>query len=130
MTPKTTARKPGSRTWAIAASDAAPCESASTSETIAPVKKTAPVRSSGERFALALEDGSRRKALSSTSKPTGTLTKKTQRQESTLVSTPPRITPAAKPRPEPDPQPQTARLRSGPSGKVVVSNASAVGDTM
>ena len=60
----------------------------------------------------------------------GTLTKKTQRQDRYVVSTPPRIRPTAAPAMLMAAYTPMARLRGGPSGNVVVTRDSAVGATM
>ena len=52
--------------------------------------------------------------------PIGTLTKRIHCQPSRSVSTPPSSAPAAPPAPPIAPQTPSARLRSGPSAKVVV----------
>ena len=65
----------------------------------------------------------------STSTPTGTLMKKIHDQLSELVSAPPSSTPAAPPLPETAPQIPSAKLRSLPSGKVVVRIDSAAGES-
>ena len=69
-------------------------------------------------------------ASASTTAPIGTLTKKTQRQLSSCTSTPPSSSPTAPPAPAIAPQTASARLRSGPSVKVVRMIDRAAGETI
>jgi len=66
----------------------------------------------------------------STATPIGTLMKKTQRQVNTSTSTPPSSSPIAPPTPAIAPQTARARLRAGPSAKVVRMIESAAGETI
>ena len=63
-------------------------------------------------------------------RPTGTLTRNTARQLVSCTSTPPRTWPATKPTEETAPYRPMARVRSGPSGKLVVMRDSAAGATI
>lgn len=63
-----------------------------------------------------------------TSTPTGTLTKKIHSQPAYSVRMPPSSSPTAPPAPAMEPHTASARLRSGPSRKVTVMIASAVGE--
>ena len=71
-----------------------------------------------------------RGASASTTAPIGTLTKNTQRQLSTSTITPPSSSPTAPPAPAIAPQTASARLRSGPSAKVVRMIERAAGETI
>ena len=71
--------------------------------------------------------GSRRGPASSAAAPTGTFTRNTEGQPSAWVSTPPKSSPAAPPTGAAAVQKPSARVRSGPCGKVVVTSASAAG---
>src|SRR5215216_4631613 len=62
--------------------------------------------------------------------PMGTLTNSTQRHDSHEVSIPPASRPRAPPAPATAPKTPKARLRSGPSAKLVVTRARAVGAAM
>ena len=64
------------------------------------------------------------------STPIGTLTKSTQRQFSHSTSIPPASSPMAPPPAETAAKTPNARLRSGPSRKVVLIRASEVGEAM
>src|SRR5690242_18259613 len=67
-----------------------------------------------------LDSPSTRGASSTTTRPIGTLTKNTQRQDRYVVSTPPRIRPTAPPAMLIAEYTAIARFRGGPSGKLVV----------
>ncbi len=69
-------------------------------------------------------------ASTTISTPIGTLTKNTQRQSSHSVSMPPASRPMAPPPAETAAKTPNARLRSGPSGNVVVMSASEVGEAI
>ena len=69
-----------------------------------------------------------RGATSSTSAPTGTLTKKIHSQPRYFVSTPPASTPTAAPLPPSAPQIPSALFRSGPSSKLVITIDRAAGE--
>ena len=60
--------------------------------------------------------------------PIGTLTNSTHSQPAYWVRMPPSSTPAAPPEPATAPQTPSARLRSAPSAKVVVTSDSAAGE--
>src|SRR3954453_21823595 len=72
---------------------------------------------------------SRRGASSAAMTPIGTLTNRTHSQPRYSVNTPPSSTPAAPPDPATAPQTPSARLRSAPSEKVLVTIDSAAGET-
>ena len=61
--------------------------------------------------------------------PIGMFTRNTAGQPNTSVSTPPRMAPAAAPDPATAPQMPSARLRSGPGAKIVITSESAAGAT-
>src|SRR3954454_7032408 len=67
-------------------------------------------------------------AMAAAARPIGTFTHRTHSQPRPSVSTPPSSTPAAPPEPATAPQMPSARLRSAPSRKVVVTIDSAAGD--
>src|SRR6202021_1602724 len=69
-------------------------------------------------------------ARAAAARPTGTLTRNTARQLVNCTSTPPRTWPATKPTEETAPYRPMARVRSGPSGKLVVMRDSAAGATI
>ncbi len=69
-------------------------------------------------------------ARTAISRPMGTLTKSTHRQSSHSVSMPPASSPMAPPPAETAAKTPKARLRSGPSGNVVVMSASEVGEAI
>ena len=69
-------------------------------------------------------------ARAAAARPTGTLTRNTARQLVNSTSTPPRTWPATKPTEEIAPYRPMARVRSAPSGKLVVMRDSAAGATI
>ena len=100
-----------------------------TSSISPPVIEMAPGTSKCRWVTPATLSRTSRGVSASTSAPTGTLMKKIQDQSSELVSAPPSSTPAAPPLPETAPQIPSAKLRSLPSGKVVVRIDSAAGES-
>ena len=118
-----------------------PWDTANTTSATAVVISSAPRRSSrcsparaalAARQALAARPavprtaGARAAAIS----PTGTLTRNTARQLVNWTRTPPSTWPETKPMEETAPYRPMARVRSGPSGKLVVMSESAAGATM
>ena len=86
-----------------------------------PVAVTAPARSKlPTRLARGPSARIRRTATASSASPMTTGAKKTQRQP-TLVSAPPAAVPSVKPAAPTAPYTARARVRSGPSGKLVVT---------
>ncbi len=76
------------------------------------------------------DSGMNRGVARAISKPMGTLTNRTQRQSSHSTSTPPASSPIALPPAETAANTPKARLRSGPSRKVVVISDRAVGEAI
>src|SRR5438552_2664713 len=113
--------------------EAKPCPVASVTPyaraTIPPVRLTAPGTSrltfASWRAASAASTGDSRTAA----RPNGTFTKSVKRQLNASVSRPPRINPADAPPAAIALQIPSARLRSGPSSKVVVRSDNAAGET-
>jgi hypothetical protein len=102
-------------------------EIAYTSAAIPSETASAPGRSRRRTRTAARLSWSRKGAASAARTATGTLTSITQRQPAALVNSPPRIIPATNPPDNTAPYTPSARVRSGPSRNIVVSNDSAAG---
>ena len=89
--------------------------------------ETAPATSKW-RGPLIRLSGRMRVAKSAVARPIGTFTNSTHSQPAYWVSMPPSSTPAAPPEPATAPHTPSARLRSAPSAKVVVTIDSAAGE--
>ena len=81
------------------------------------------------RRAAAPSRGSTRSAASTTTAPTGTLTRKIHRQPAAETSTPPRMSPSVPAAADAPPQTANARLRAGPAGNTAASIANVIGTT-
>ncbi len=99
-----------------------------TSTTRPPVMVTAPARSNPRR-PWTRDSGTMRTASSAVAIPTGTFTKKIQRQETYSVRIPPSSMPTAPPPTAIVAHTPMARVRSRPSANVVVTIESAAGET-
>ncbi len=105
-----------------------PVLSAKTSTASAAVASSAPGRSAGAGES-SRRSGSARGASAAVTRQTGTLTRKTQRQPSNPLSTPPSTQPLAPPPAAAAVHQASARARAAPSGRMSVSSASALGAT-
>ena len=106
-----------------------PSTSANTISVIPSVALSAPGRSKLRPCSRAPSAGISTNASATARVASGTLTKNTASQPSAWVSTPPRSTPITSPAAPAPPQTATARLRSRPSAKVVLTSESVDGNT-
>ena len=103
--------------------------SANTISVIPSVAVSAPGRSKRRSRSRSSSGAITQKALTSASPASGTFTKNTDSQPSHCVSAPPSRTPSTNPAAPAPAQTASARLRSSPSGKVVLTSDSVAGKT-